>query len=362
MLMLFAIGTAGGQSDDRGWQWSAPQYGVQGYYGMIIPHAEGIRDLAGSNPQIIELTLMRYFTRERAWSYFGAYPAAGMALHLVDFGNREQIGRSVAFYPFVEPLYRADRRLSFSFRFGPGISWQSNIYNPDTNPGNQFFGSSIAFIAVAGVGVHYRIDDNLLFRITGNYNHISNGALVKPNYGINYPAVGVGIDYRVGGFRFERGERSDDVAVGGWQERIDLAFFFSGRKSERFEEWLPVYGVGGGYSRMIGRISALHGGVEIISDAEVKRVAREDFLSGVAVEQDGHLRIGLLGGHEFVIDRFLFGQYGGFYLWSPVKARHSWYQRYTLLTELSAGVSVGFSARLHGHVIDFLDMRLVRSF
>jgi hypothetical protein len=336
--------------------------GIHGYYGMIIPHSEAIEPVSHTNPAGLEINLALHLTSENVWQYCFCYPRVGLALHYVDFANRDVVGSAVALYPYVEPFIRADRRWSMAVRFGPGFSYQTTIYDEVTNPDNKFFGSHFAFIAMLNASVNYRINQHFSARATLSYNHISNGGTVSPNYGINYPMAGMGMDYIFNPYNFEEREKDRGVVLNPDRDRFDLALFFSGRESERFGKWFGVYGIWGGYSRMVGRVSAFYAGAELVSDLLVRENLRQDFLDGTIEHNPGHLRASLLAGHELVLGRFLFSQYAGVYFYAPAQPRKPWYQRYALLYRFAPSTWIGVNARAHYHVIDFIDLRLVRSF
>lgn len=337
-------------------------FGLHGYYGMIIPHAAAIRDVSHTNPRGFELNLAMHLTSEEVWQYCFCYPRVGAALHYVDFANKGVVGSAVSLFPYIEPFMRAGQRVSLGVRLGAGFSYQTTIYDEIDNPQNKFFGSHYAFIAMMNGSVNYRISERVIGRMTLSYNHISNGGTVKPNYGINYPMLGLGIDYVFNPYDFEQREKDREAVLNPERDRFDLSLFFSGRESEHFDRWYGVYGVWGGYSRMVGRVSAFYAGAELVSDQLVKRSVSQDYLDGVIDDLPDHLRFSLLGGHELVLGRFLFSQYAGFYLYSPVKARNAWYQRYGLMYRFAPSLWIGVNAKSHYHVIDFIDLRLMRSF
>ncbi len=113
---------------------------------------------------------------------------------------------------------------------------------------------------------------------------------------------------------------------------------------------------------MVGRVSAFYAGAELVSDLLVRENLRQDFLDGTIEHNPGHLRASLLAGHELVLGRFLFSQYAGVYFYAPAQPRKPWYQRYALLYRFAPSTWIGVNARAHYHVIDFIDLRLVRSF
>ncbi|MBS0011373.1 MAG: acyloxyacyl hydrolase [Bacteroidales bacterium] len=336
--------------------------GLHGSYGFIIPHARAVEPLSHSNPFSFELNLALHLTSENIWKYCFCYPRIGAALHYVDFGNRQEVGSAIALYPYVEPFIGAGRRISMAVRFGPGVSYQTNIYDEIDNPRNLFFGAHFAFIAMLNTSLNIKLNENMTGRFTFSYNHISNGGTIKPNYGINYPLFGLGLDYTLNPYDFEEREKNRDIVLNPDRNRFDLAFFFSGREGKDFERWFGVYGIWGGYSRMVGRVSAVYTGAEFISDRLIRETVWQDYIDGIINEVPDHKRFSVLLGHELVLGNFIFSQYAGFYLYAPVKARNPWYQRYALLYSFAPSTWIGINAKSHYQVIDFIDLRLVRSF
>jgi len=335
--------------------------GVHASYGFIIPHARIIEPLSHTNPRSVELNIALHLTSEDVWSYCFCYPRVGAALHYVDFASSE-VGKAFAIYPYIEPFIGAGRRTSLAVRFGTGFSYQTTIYDEITNPRNFFFGSRIAFIAMLSTSLNMRLNENISGRFTFSYNHISNGGTVEPNWGINYPLLGAGFDFMPVSFDFEERDRNRELVLNPDRNRVDLALFFSGRESDRFERWFGVYGIWGGYSHMAGRVSALYAGAELVSDLLVRETVWQDFIDGISGETPDHMRLSMLAGHELVLGRFLFSQYAGVYLYSPVKPRRQWYQRYALLYRFAPSTWMGVNARSHYQEIDFIDLRLVRTF
>lgn len=336
--------------------------GFHSYNGMILPHDIAIEPVSHTNPRGFEFNFALHLMSEDVWQYGFCYPRIGVAFHYVDFANKDVVGSAFALYPYIEPFIGAGRRVSWGFRLGAGLSYQTHIYDEANNPLNKFFGSHYAFIAMLNSSLNYKFSPKVSARFTASFNHISNGGTIRPNYGINYPMIGLGVDYIFNPIEFEKREKDRSIVLNEDKNRLDIALFYSGRKSQYFEEWYPVYGLWGGYSRMISRINALYAGGEIVSDILVRKTAEEAFRTGQIDEIPDHLRISLLAGHEFVLGRFIFSQYLGIYVYSPVEARDFWYQRYALLYQFMPKTWIGINIRSHLDIVDFIDLRLTRSF
>ena len=97
-----------------------------------------------------------------------------------------KIGQSVNCLLYLEPLFRINRKFGFGISAGTGVSYLSEVYDELTNPGNKFFASHVAFMLMLDFKTKFRISQK--FELTGSfcYNHISNGGIKQPNYGLYF--------------------------------------------------------------------------------------------------------------------------------------------------------------------------------
>lgn len=269
------------------------------------------------------------------------------------------MGSTVAIYPFIEPFIHAQKKLSYTVRFGIGPAYNITIYDKVTNPENFFFGSHISFIALLNFGINYRPTDHLNTRLAFNYNHISNGGLKEPNIGINFPTLNLGMDYSFEPVNFEDREKDPSVVLNPKKNRLDLILLATAKTVEKGEDSrYGVYGMGVNYSRVTGRIFALSGGAEWISDlSKREKIRRLDLRDGGGNYID-HNRIAGLAGVEWLFGRFIFSQHLGVYFYEPYKARNRTYQRYGIVFKINKHVYVGTNIKAHGHVADLLDARI----
>ncbi|NJO90852.1 MAG: acyloxyacyl hydrolase [Chloroflexia bacterium] len=90
---------------------------------------------------------------------------------------------------------RFQKKLGFGIRSGVGISYLTTVYDEINNPDNQFFASHIAFLLLVEFKAKYKINKKLELTASFCYNHISNGGIKQPNYGMNFPTLTFGADY-----------------------------------------------------------------------------------------------------------------------------------------------------------------------
>jgi len=95
-------------------------------YGSIILHSQELRPIGASNPVGISLDYGKHKSSQKAWDACNCYPRSGVSLTIWDFDNREVLGYGVTSLYYIQPVFRADQRFSFSIRAAAGVSVQSN--------------------------------------------------------------------------------------------------------------------------------------------------------------------------------------------------------------------------------------------
>ncbi|MFD2247832.1 acyloxyacyl hydrolase [Pontibacter ruber] len=326
--------------------------GLYGYYGFIIPHSEDIRSISDSNPWGVALELSFHFTDSAAWQYLQAYPRLGATFAFYNFDNPDVLGNAFAFILYVEPFLAAHKKFNFSFRLGAGLAYLNNVYDPVTNPDNLFYSTKISFPLVANLLGNYRLNEHLLLRAGGTYNHMSNGGIRQPNKGINFPSATLGIDYALQMASFPRRQPPKASTLPRTRHYL---FALLGTLKDRKDipsDKLPLVGATAYASQKISRLSALTAGAEWVADYTLKEELKDQG------EEKDFQRGALLAGHEFQIGRFRFSQQLGVYVYAPEPARDPVYQRWGLEYHTSGKVFAGINLKAHRHVADFLDVRV----
>lgn len=333
--------------------------GIRGHYGFIIPHSRQIKELSYANPWGIEGEVVWHLMREKIWKYCYCYPRTGFGLFYANFDNPEILGYSVALYPFIEPYILAERKLSFSWRFGIGPAYVSKFYDAETNPDNFFFSSHLSFIVQLSFATHYRFNEYFTTRLGFNFNHISNGGLKEPNIGMNYPTINLGLDYGLTEAVFVQRSRESGQELYGKKSWFDVYVLGTAKTAEKSEDrFYPVIGAGIYYNYLFGRILAASAGTEWISDFSEKERIRRKYEGIPGAEPPDHNRAAVLLGINILFGRFSFLHQWGIYYYEPNPARNRAYQRYGLNFRFTKRCYTGVNVKAHGHVADLMDFRL----
>ena len=99
-----------------------------------------------------------------------------------------------AYASFSRDLLRTDR-FSFNYTFENGLGWCSKPYDGFTNEDNELIGSPLSIYFGFGLYARYRITPQWELVLGGELKHFSNGAVDRPNKGINTTGVSLGAKY-----------------------------------------------------------------------------------------------------------------------------------------------------------------------
>jgi hypothetical protein len=328
--------------------------GVKTHYGLILPHSESIREISYSKPRGIQLDYSRHLNTQWAWDYFGAYPRVGFSFAYFDYDNREILGSSYSLMAFFEPFVTYRHRINPTFRIGFGLSYLDNVFDPETNPHNLFYSSPFSFFILANTGLNYRINDFIDLRLSGNFSHISNGSIKKPNKGINFPTLSFGMDYKLDKVHFEQRSRllsKHDMHGKLWKFNSD--FYTSLKEVEISGRKYQIYGLELTGGVVVNRVSAINLGIDISHDrslSEKSRIYEGDYFSPTVLA-------GIIN-HELMLGRIIFDQTIGLYFNKPSVNSKPYFQKLGLAYRIDRSMSVGLSLKAHNIAADFLSLKV----
>lgn len=325
--------------------------GLKFHVGSVLIHSRELRPIKDSYPTGGEFDLAWHKISQKAWESCMCYPKLGIALTYWGFDNREILGQGLTGLFYIEPVFNTKGRVNYSVRAGLGLSYQNSPYDSITNPNNLSYSSYIGFPLQLGGTVHFRIKSRWLLNGTLVYNHISNGGVRQPNKGINWPSAAIGMAYYLNDFEFRKRAVNNWRDNGPPQRRLDFTFFMAHEEPEDnlflFSPGLEIK-----WSRQFARVNAYTLGGEIMYDNG----------TGYVLDQDGDdsspVKAGLAGGHEFLLGKFLFSQQFGVYLSNPNPMHADVYQRYGLVYRINKKFNTGINLKAHGHVANFIDVRV----
>lgn len=316
------------------------------YWGSLEIHSQKIEHFRGARPFGVDIDWSWRFVSEKAYALCQCYPSMGLTLNYRDFGNRS-LGKGVSALFYVEPQLFTTPIVNLSLRAGLGLSYLSNPYDEETNPLNLTYSTRFAFPLMIGVVANRPLGNGWALNVLGTFQHISNGGTSQPNLGINYGALGVGIQKKL-----DKRPLPPPLSLEPFDPRAGIRDFQTGmvtgfKEPEDGDGSHLVLSLFGEYVRQFARINAWSAGV--MAELDGSRQTSAGF---------NRSRYSATAGHRFLLGRFSFGQTAGLYLWSGHATKAPWYQYYTLDFKATGVLGFGVGLKAHGKVAEFLGVRV----
>ncbi|SFE98219.1 acyloxyacyl hydrolase [Thermophagus xiamenensis] len=165
------------------------------HQGIVIPHHANMIYFIDDYSRGVEVNYGFLRIDNKGWQQYYNYPEAGVGLFYNSFGNPDIYGQGIALYPYLHfPIVRTPR-FSLKNKVAVGIGYTNKPFDYKENPRNQIFGARWNVYVGFGLYAGYRVFDHWSINGSASLNHMSNGALRKPNNGINTLTFSVGARY-----------------------------------------------------------------------------------------------------------------------------------------------------------------------
>ncbi len=325
------------------------------HYGFIFVHSKKAESTRGSHPYGIEFNLAWQRNDTAALNICNCYPRKGVMFSFFNYDNYA-LGKMFGASYFLEPTYRLNKNLFFSFRGSVGGSYLTNPADSVTNPENHSYSTAFNFYLTLGMGLWFRLNDHWWLNSSVNFQHISNGGMQLPNLGINWPTAGLTLSYQKNPMPYFDRERHKDKQWKNYSLRWDTYVFGMVKKVMMEDDTkLPLFGAGFQVGKQVSRLNALTLSAEIFSDPATTEELKQKY----AIDASP-VRAGIMFGNEFILGRFLFSQRIGAYVYNET-TNPTLFHRWGLLYRTSHHWSLGFSFLAHGKTADFFDAKVAYS-
>lgn len=335
---------------------SVKEYNTTIHYGSIFAHSEDVQNTAGANPRGMELAYTWQRRDKGVVDLCNCFPRQGVVVSYFNF-DTEILGRGYMAGWMLEPMYRLGSKLQLGIKGIAGLTYMTNPFDSIKNPTNQSYSTDVSAWLLVGVNFSYPISAKWRMQVGANFGHTSNGGMRQPNKGVNFPTASFGMLYAPEPVPFYKGQRNQEKYWKGKPWRKDIALFGTGKRSANADgvgTREPIAGVAAVASKQIANTNALTVGVEVYFDGFSKSRMDADSIFNTSA-----LRAALMGGHEFLLGRFIFSQQLGVYVYKPVPFDKTWFHRWGVLYGINRHFWVGINLKAHAHVADFIDLRFV---
>lgn len=328
--------------------------GVSSQHAAIIEHSPKMKHLVGSYPQGVEVNLQYQTTGSQPWHQEYQYPRIGVSVIWFDYGN-PIIGQSLAVSPYINKSFFRSSQREFNFRLGTGLAFFSNKYSVTANPDNNIISSSVNAVMQARLEFSQKITEHFALLTAAGLNHYSNGAIRKPNLGVNLPTLSFGLTYNsqprftpvpTEPLSFRRAAFLDLSTSLGFKR-------LSPEQEQRY--WVNSVTLTAGYRT--NRKSNLVLGVEGFYDRSLFQVLKGDRSLLPDEPMPDVKRVGMFGGHELVMGKFSFLTQLGLYVYRPYRHNTFYYERLGLKYFLSKNLFAEADLKVHGGAADVIECR-----
>ncbi len=167
------------------------------HYGFIARHHPEMAVMSDIHFPVFELSISKQTLGNKTWEQVYDYPETGISLWQCNFANSSIVGSAIALYPFIRfPLLRKEP-FALNARFGLGLGFFSTKFDRLENYKNLAIGSHLNAIINMMVESNYRLGNRFTISAGISLTHFSTGTIKFPNYGINVPAVNLGLAYNI---------------------------------------------------------------------------------------------------------------------------------------------------------------------
>lgn len=317
---------------------SRPSISIGGsvQYGFLWSHRYNMGHLVQKHLTSFELDLSKTSTGERSWENCYHYPRTGIAIHVIPLGNPEELGTAIGVYPFFNfPLGKRYRKIKTNMRFGYGLGWITNPFDPLENHKNVAIGSHLNCCMSLRLNEFWTLNEKNSIEIGLGMTHFSNGATKLPNLGLNIPFVNIGFHHAVYTALCTKHTPEYMEKIAHTKSVVeDYHWKISVLLNSGFNDIDPPggnrYALLNIHSSIMKRVAQKHrwgGGLDLMySDAIRKRLELND----IHVSVFGNLQPGAKVCYEFNVGRLSFPIEWGAYLYTRYKEFGPVYSRYAV--------------------------------
>lgn len=335
-------------------EWSI---GIQPQRAFVYAHSPRLVQFKGSGGNGFQIDLNRLRLDTLAKTYMGMRFNSGFAFQFMQFDS-SSLGSAFNFSYFLEPILWERPSFQLRLRAAGGLNIATKPFDETNNSSNPAYSSYMNGYLGFGLSTYYKLNEVTWLFANATYSHFSNGNTNNPNFGLNYPHVGLGATYKlkttlkpIGKTLFQKEKWRFDIAVFGSNKSLPFL------RETRF--WAYGASVQAGYRT--GPINAWTLALEGFRDHSMRTAVDSNIFY---LNKDVSINLaGTLIGHEFVFNRCVFSQQLGMYLFNelPSKLVGRFYHRWGFNYKLNKQFMVGLNLNANLQKAFLFDLRVIFS-
>ena len=334
IFLLFGFYSFGNSSDS-----SSVKLGFTTNYGFVIPHSSSLRPIITKDSKFLNLEASKQLNGTQDWHKTYNFPSLGFNYLYADFGN-DTLGETHALSSFLQFNIEKGKRIDLNYRISCGIACMTKRYHYVYNPLNTAISTTLNYHFNAAFNANFTIYKNLILKTSVNFSHFSNGALKKPNYGLNLVHVGAGLLYDI---ETKQKKSISEKSIFKHQNNISVYGFWSTREPYNLTDTnFVVKTLSIDFNKNISPKSTFGIGFDVFHDKSIKTIYRHEEKE---FEAENYFNSGIHLLYEFHFNRLTMILQPAIYLFPLKKIDGFIYSRIGLRYNVTKSIILNFSLR-----------------
>ncbi len=293
---------------------------------------------------------------KKVWHQWQGYPSVGLSVLHYNLGDKTTFGHAFAVYPSLDlRVFKKIKPFKTYIQWGWGLAYLTRYYDQFTNPTNNAVSAAVNNITDFKFKFEKPFSPYWTALAGFSFTHFSNGSAHLPNYGINIPALNMGVKWTPKPI-IQNASGKEQVANGkGQSARHDTqnpvfteGYIHRDSSSKATKKWginafaglglsasteprgpqYPIYTTVFSVVRPLNKVNNLSLGVQFEQNRVVSEfgLASGEFTTKAEADKAGN-RWGAYIGEEFLYGRVSLIVQSGFYLRHYLRIENIWFNR-----------------------------------
>lgn len=330
------------------------EVGVNWHGGFLFAHHPDMRHLVQQHFNSVEIYYQRQFSGKKDWHHHYRMPSWGIAAMFMPFPS-DALGEAYgASTYYLLPLVQGER-FSLNYKLGAGLAMLSERFDRVENNRNNAISTRANVLLQMAINGRLQVHGQVGLNVGLSMTHFSNGAVRKPNLGINFFTLQAGISYSP----FTEDKLTpEDRPFEKPRTWVMSLFAGAGVKQEmtRQGDVRPAATVQWLAERRISPKFSYGMGSEINGNANLEIAHREKEIETNALTP---YRAGLLASAAFHFGRMAILAQAGGYVFNPGNVDGVVFNRFGLRHEINERWKVNLTLRTHFAKADHFELGMV---
>ncbi|MBE9466818.1 MAG: acyloxyacyl hydrolase [Bacteroidetes bacterium] len=326
--------------------------------GFLYAHHPSIAYLTQSYINGFDIKIGKSTNGDHLWEQLYRYPEIGIGFYNSNLGNSEVLGNVNAIYSYINLPIIKNNKIRFDYNFAFGISYLQKCFNTSDNYNNLAIGSKVNVYLNFGFDFKLKLLKQL-YLITGlEYTHFSNGAVKKPNLGLNLITCQTGLQY----FLNDNDKELIHNKIPNFEKRNEYSVILSGGIKQIAPPGGKTYPVSSASFNAYRYLNLKHKiglGIDIFYDSSIDmflKMNNNGTLNDIENKKNDLYSTGIHLSHDLVFNKLSLTTQLGYYLYSTID--RDFYSRLGFKYKFSEHFFANLTLKTHWGRADFIEFGL----